>query len=154
MKPQNPGPISGIPRHPQPKRFLMRPHRLVLLGSVLTLASLGGCKRDGAPKPPASPVAAPAPMMAPAAPAAPATSMASGTVIETMDAANYTYVRVKTSSGEIWAATGQFKVAVGDKVSVPLEMPMENFHSNTLNRTFPIIYFASHIERQGAPGTK
>ncbi len=71
-----------------------------------------------------------------------------------MDAANYTYVRVKTSSGEIWAATGQFKVAVGDKVSVPLEMPMENFRSNTLNRTFPTIYFATRIEKQAGLSPK
>ena len=79
----------------------------------------------------------------------PAAAMASGTVVETMNAANYTYVRVKTSSGEIWAATGQFQIAVGDKVTVPLEMPMENFHSNSLNRTFPTIYFTTHIEKQG-----
>ena len=105
----------------------MCPNPLVLLGSVLILASLGGCRRDSAPKSPT----APAPLADQAAqtaqtatPAMPAAPMASGTVVETMDAANYTYVRVKTASGEIWAATGQFKVAVGDKVSLPLEMPM------------------------------
>lgn len=131
----------------------MRDHKLALLCSVLALATLGACRRENAPKPPAP--AAPAPTAAPGAPmAAPATQMASGTVVETMDAATYTYVRVKTSTGEIWAATGQFKVAVGDKVSVPLEMPMENFHSNTLKRTFPVIYFASHIDRQGGPAPK
>ena len=135
----------------------MRPNPLVLLCSVLILASLGGCRRDSAPKSPT----APAPLADQAAqtaqtatPAMPAAPMASGTVVETMDAANYTYVRVKTSSGEIWAATGQFKIAVGDKVSLPLEMPMEKFHSNSLKRTFPIIYFASHIERQGGPSAK
>ncbi len=135
----------------------MRPNPLVLLGSVLILASLGGCRRDSAPKSPT----APAPLAdqaaqtaTPATPAMPAAPMASGTVVETMDAANYTYVRVKTSSGEIWAATGQFKIAVGDKVSLPLEMPMEKFHSNSLNRTFPTIYFASRIEKQGSPAAK
>ncbi len=132
----------------------MRSAPLVLLGSLLALASLVGCKRDSAAKT----AAAPAPMPMPAAPAAapsmPAPATASGAVVETMDAANYTYVRVKTSSGEIWAATGQFKVAVGEKVSVPLEMPMENFHSNSLNRTFPTIYFASHIEKQGSASPK
>ena len=70
-------------------------------------------------------------------------------VVETMDASSYTYVRVKTSSGEIWAAAGTFKVAVGDKVIVPLDMPMANFQSGTLKRTFPVIYFASHIAHQG-----
>jgi hypothetical protein len=72
-----------------------------------------------------------------------------GTVAETMDAANYTYVRVKTTGGDIWAATGQFKVAVGDRVTVPLEMPMQNFHSQALKRDFPVIYFAGRIAREG-----
>lgn len=100
-------------------------------------------------------MASPAPAAASNAPrVAPTTASATGTVVETMDAANYTYLRVKTSSGEIWAATGQFKIAVGERVSVPLEMPMEKFHSNTLNRTFPTIYFASHVERLGAAAAK
>jgi len=72
-----------------------------------------------------------------------------GTVAETMDAANYTYVRVKTTGGDIWAATGQFKVAVGDRVTVPLEMPMQNFHSQALKRDFPVIYFAGRILKEG-----
>lgn len=131
----------------------MRNHTTALLLSIPLLATLGACRRENAPKAPS--VAAPAPMPVPVAPmAAPAAQMASGTVVETMDAATYTYVRVKTSTGDIWAATGQFKVAVGDKVSVPLEMPMENFQSNTLKRTFPVIYFASHIDRSGAPAAK
>jgi hypothetical protein len=76
---------------------------------------------------------------------------AEGTVLETMDAAQYTYVRVKTASGEIWAASSTFKVAVGDKVVVPLDGPMQNFHSATLKRDFPIIYFAPSITRAGEP---
>lgn len=135
----------------------MRNHNPALLVALPLLTTLGGCRRENAPKAPT--VATPAPMAAaPMTPmAAPATQMTTGTVVETMDAATYTYVRVKTSSGDIWAATGQFKVAVGDKVSVPLEMPMENFQSNTLKRTFPVIYFASHIDRldrQSAPAVK
>ena len=66
-----------------------------------------------------------------------------------MDAATYTYVRVKTDKGEIWAASSQFKVAVGDKVVVPLEMPMENFHSNALKRDFPVIYFSPRDHKEG-----
>jgi len=76
-----------------------------------------------------------------------------GTVLETMDAATYTYVRVKTDKGEIWAASSQFKVAVGDTLTIPLEMPMENFRSNALKRDFPLIYFASQIRKAGAAGS-
>ncbi|MCD4750821.1 MAG: hypothetical protein K8R59_15720 [Thermoanaerobaculales bacterium] len=72
-----------------------------------------------------------------------------GTVVETMDAASYTYVRVDLGSEEIWAASSQFEVAVGDRVSVPLEMPMADFRSETLDRVFPTIYFASRILREG-----
>jgi hypothetical protein len=72
-----------------------------------------------------------------------------GTVLETMNAANYTYVRVKTDSGDLWAATSQFDVKVGERVTVPLEMAMENFHSKALNRDFPVIYFVAHVAREG-----
>jgi len=72
-----------------------------------------------------------------------------GTVLETMDAQSYTYVKVKSGSRELWAASGQFKVAVGDTVVVPLETPMKDFHSPSLNRDFPEIYFTSRISRPG-----
>ncbi len=81
------------------------------------------------------------------APAGPQT--VTGSVLETMNAANYTYVRLKTGNGDLWAASDQFAVKVGDRVVVPLETPMENFHSASLNRDFPIIYFASRIWREG-----
>lgn len=80
---------------------------------------------------------------------APGSATASGTVVETMDAANYTYVRVETADGEIWAAATRFEVAVGDSVVVPLEMPMQDFHSESLDRTFPLIYFTSLILKEG-----
>ena len=75
--------------------------------------------------------------------------MVTGPVLETMNAANYTYVRVKTDAGDVWAASGEFKVAVGDRVTLALEMPMENFHSQTLKRDFPLIYFTTRIGREG-----
>ena len=74
---------------------------------------------------------------------------ATGTVAETLNAGNYTYVLVNTDDGEIWAAATRFDVAVGDTVVVPLEMPMEDFHSESLDRTFPVIYFTSQIMREG-----
>jgi hypothetical protein len=83
--------------------------------------------------------------------AQPGVQTVTGAVLETMDAANYTYVRVKTDAGDLWAASSQFKVAVGDRVVVPLETPMSNFRSESLKRDFPIIYFASRITREGDP---
>jgi hypothetical protein len=85
---------------------------------------------------------------APAA-AQPAGGTFAGKVVETRDAGTYTYVRVAAGGQEIWAASSHFAVAVGDEVVVPLDMPMENFHSDTLNRDFPVIYFAGAITREG-----
>jgi hypothetical protein len=62
-----------------------------------------------------------------------------------MDAGGYTYVRVKGDTGEVWAAAPQFPVKVGDRVRVQLEMPMVNFHSASLNRDFPLLYFVTQI---------
>ena len=77
----------------------------------------------------------------------------SGTVIETMNAGGYTYVQVDTGSDKVWAAAPQCQVKVGDQVVVPAGAPMPNFHSNTLNRDFAVIYFASSIlnRTDGAP---
>jgi hypothetical protein len=75
--------------------------------------------------------------------------MVTGAVLETMDSGGYTYVRVDNGGEEIWAAAGQFEVAVGDRVVFPLETPMHDFHSNTLDRDFPLIYFASYIVPEG-----
>ncbi len=66
-----------------------------------------------------------------------------GTVLETMDAAGYTYLRLKTADGEAWAAVNESKVAVGDTVAVLNPMPMDGFESKTLNRTFERIYFGT-----------
>jgi hypothetical protein len=76
-----------------------------------------------------------------------------GNVIETMNSGGYTYVQVDTGKEKIWAAAPQFSVEIGDPVVVPPGLPMVNFHSNTLNRTFKLIYFVSAIGRQGAPAS-
>jgi len=114
----------------------------------LGLAGCSGHAADAAAGTP--PPAAATPMIAHqptgAAPAVPSgDQVVTGTVLETMDAANYTYVRVKTDSRELWAAASQFKVAVGDKVTISLDQPMEHFHSKALNRDFDVIYFVSRV---------
>ena len=69
----------------------------------------------------------------------------SGRVTETMDSGGYTYVRVRTGEGEVWAAAPQTAIGVGDSVTFPSAMPMTGFHSKTLNRTFEKIYFVPGI---------
>lgn len=74
-----------------------------------------------------------------------------GTVIETMTTAGYTYVWIDTGSEKIWAATPQLQVKVGDKATIPPGAPMKNYYSKTLERSFDLVYFVSNIS---APGTK
>ncbi len=64
-----------------------------------------------------------------------------------MNAVGYTYVLVDTGSEKVWAATNTFEVKVGDTVAVPPAVPMRDFHSTALNRTFPVIYFANAIAK-------
>jgi hypothetical protein len=131
-------------------------------GSVNTLASAacfvlvvllagGACTRQPVPSSAASATPDAVPAAMPGAGGQPALETVTGEVVETMDASTYTYLRVKTAKGDVWAATGKTKVAVGDKVVVPLESEMRNFHSASLERDFPLIYFVSQITRAGEP---
>jgi len=72
-----------------------------------------------------------------------------GSVVEAMDAASYTYVLVDTGDGEFWAASNRFEVEVGDRVTFPLETPMRDFHSESLDRDFPLIFFVSYVAPEG-----
>lgn len=74
-----------------------------------------------------------------------ATNNISGNVVETMNALGYTYVLVDTGSEQVWAATAQFAVSVGDLVVIPSGMAMHNYHSQTLDRTFDVVYFVESI---------
>ena len=89
----------------------------------------------------ANPKAAPA---APAAAAAPANAGGvSGEVLEVHDVQAYTYLRLKTANGEVWAAVPSAKVAKGDKVTLENPMAMTNFESKTLKKKFDRILFAN-----------
>ena len=74
-----------------------------------------------------------------------------GTVLETMDAAGYTYLKLKTAEGETWAAVNQAKVEKGATVTIASPMPMDGFESKTLNRTFDRIAFGTLAAAPGAP---
>lgn len=85
-----------------------------------------------------------------AAPAATAqANLLEGKVVETMNAASYTYVQVETGGKKIWAAAPQFGVKVGDTVSIGDARPMPNYHSKTLNRTFDVVYFSGDVRVNG-----
>lgn len=59
-----------------------------------------------------------------------------GEVLETMNAGEYTYMRLGTPKGDFWAAVPQTNVKKGATVTVEVQMLAEKFQSNTLHRTF------------------
>ncbi len=80
-----------------------------------------------------------------AAAAEPAGEIVRGTVLETMNASNYTYVRIDGGSVEVWAAGPHTDVKVGDTVSFRRGTEMRAFRSNALDRTFQSIQFVDRI---------
>jgi hypothetical protein len=72
-----------------------------------------------------------------------APSEVTGTVVETMDSGGYTYLKLKTASGEVWAAVNKADLKKGSTATIVSPMLMENFESKTLNRKFDKIYFGS-----------
>jgi hypothetical protein len=85
-----------------------------------------------------------------AAPGAP--QAAAAEVLETMDSGGYTYVRLKTDDGEVWAAGPATPIAVGDRIVLGDGMVMNDFHSQTLDRTFDSILFLSALSKPGEAG--
>jgi len=67
----------------------------------------------------------------------------SGKVLESLDAGTYTYLRIASSKGEIWAAVPATDKKVGDMVALAGAMEMKNFKSKTLDREFPSIWFGT-----------
>ena len=85
----------------------------------------------------------------PVAPAA--TGNLTGKVVETMDAATYTYALIDTGAAKAWVAAPQFIVKVGDTLAVADAMPMNDYRSKTLNRTFDVVYFSGNVRVNGKP---
>ena len=98
----------------------------------------------------AAPLAMPMPMpMPPARPPMlthdthPSTAAVGGRVAEVIQVPNYTYLRLTTQSGDTWAAVATTAtVKPGDTVTLANALPMSDFTSPTLKRTFATIYFA------------
>jgi hypothetical protein len=118
--------------------------RLICLGFCLACAA---CQRD---RP--APVETPAPVIEPAPPNGapkPAADGVSGRVVETMNAAGYTYARLDRGDAQFWIAGPETKLAVGTKLGRMDGELMPNFRSETLQRTFDQIYFVSAFAFEG-----
>ena len=71
------------------------------------------------------------------------TASVKGEVLEVTDVESYTYLRLKTPEGEVWAAVGKAQVKKGAQVTIENPTMMNNFTSKSLNRTFDKIVFGN-----------
>lgn len=109
--------------------------RRALTVAIVTLA-LVACKKPEAPQRPAA-------AGAPAQAAAGDRQILRGKVLEKIDVSQYSYLKLATASGEVWAAVQRTDKKVGDEVGVGNAFPMQNFESKELNRKFEVVYFGS-----------
>jgi hypothetical protein len=74
-----------------------------------------------------------------------------GTVITTMDSGGYTYIEFEENGVNLWAAAPAFKVAVGDTIEFSGALPMKDFRSNKLDKTFASILFVNQVKVGDSP---
>ena len=73
------------------------------------------------------------------------------TAEEVIQVNNYTYVKVKDNEQEYWLAINKTDVKKGETYYWSQGMPMKNFPSKELGRTFDLLYFVQDFSSQ--PGT-
>jgi len=82
-----------------------------------------------------------------------------GTILETIDAGGYTYLRIKENleghhhvegheHKDFWIAVERTPAKVGDKVRFQKELVTEQFYSKILDRTFDELMFASNLQHR------
>ena len=112
---------------------------------AFAMLSLPACAKESSPAKAAQPQT-----LAAAAPAqGPAGNAIQGVVTEKIDAAQYSYLKLRTSSGEVWTAVVKTDKKVGDEVTVVGAAWMEGFKSATLNRTWDRIAFGTLADANG-----
>jgi hypothetical protein len=130
------------------KRFILVVGAFILIGIVAVGCNSGkqGTPATSAPTPgyqgqPAASMAQPSGAMSPAA----ADDALSGKIVETMNAAGYTYVCLENNGKKTWVAMPMTQVKVGQQVSCQPGSVMNNFTSPTLKRTFESIVFSGGL---------
>jgi thiol-disulfide isomerase/thioredoxin len=83
---------------------------------------------------------------APQQPAQSNTQTINGKITDIITAGGITYIEVDTGKGKVWAAgASNNALEKGNMVSFSADMPMQNFHSQSLNRDFVVIYFVTQF---------
>jgi hypothetical protein len=81
--------------------------------------------------------------------AAPSAEIIAGVVVEVLPVERYSYLRLKREDGEVWAAVPKTSIAVGQRIRIAEALPMRDFASKSLGRTFALIYFGT-VDGAGA----
>jgi len=146
-------------RSPSKTRRQNRTMTFALGGALVTAAAVALWTSRPAPETtphPEEPAAALEPTLQAQAPAdtsaaaAPANAPLAGELLESIPVDKYTYLRLRTPSGEVWAAVPTAKLAIGSQVSVENAARMDGFKSKTLGRTFDVIYFGNLADPRAA----
>ena len=69
----------------------------------------------------------------------------SGTVINSMNSAGYSYIQVEENGAQVWLAVPETHIEPGQSIRWDGGAPMRNFTSQSLNRSFDEIFFVSAI---------
>ena len=75
-----------------------------------------------------------------------ATQAHRGTVVESMSAAGYSYIRVEENGNSVWLAAPETTLEVGQSILWSGGTPMRNFNSRSLDRNFDEIIFVSAVQ--------
>ncbi|MCK9388660.1 MAG: nucleotide-binding protein [Sulfuritalea sp.] len=73
----------------------------------------------------------------------PLATVVKGEVLEVKDVESYTYLRLKTADGEVWAAVAKAPLKKGEKVTIENVTVMTNFESKSLKKKFDKITFGN-----------
>ena len=68
-----------------------------------------------------------------------------GKVLSTIEATQYTYIEVVEDKKTLWLAAPTIALKKNNVIRYDAGSEMTNFHSKTLNRTFPSIIFVNRV---------
>ncbi len=75
-------------------------------------------------------------------------TLITGEVVESLNVDSYTYARLTTSAGEIWAVVPKTALKNGSRITIGSAMTAENFESKALKRTFDRLVFGEIVPAQ------
>ncbi len=70
-------------------------------------------------------------------------TVVAGIVEERFDATPYTFLRVKTQNGDVWAAAPMAAVSVGDRIRVANGVPVKGFQPGGTSRHLDRVVFGT-----------